>query len=115
MQISDALLSFFVGIILRFGIPIIITIVLVAWLRQIDQRWQDEAKRSTLIQPALVGSKNIGCWKINNCSVEAQTKCAAYANQDIPCWQNFREENGALKEKCLACKVFRQSPIPVTV
>lgn len=114
MEIWDTFISFTFGILLRLAIPILLTVLLVYWLRRIDRRWQEQAKQDGLSQVKVVMAKNIGCYQINNCSVESRSKCKAYANQDIPCWQNFRDNNGALKEKCLVCKVFRQAPIPVT-
>ncbi len=102
---------FLVGILVRFGLPIGITALLVWWFRQLDQRWQSEAE----LQRARVEVKNPGCWEINRCAEESRARCRAYANPDKPCWQVFRGTDGHLQERCLGCDVFRKAPVPIPV
>lgn len=102
---------FLVGVLVRFGLPIGITALLVYWFRQLDQRWQAAAE----LERSRVPVKNPGCWDINNCPAELRAGCRAYANQDKPCWQVFRGTDGHLQEKCLGCKVFRRAPVPIPV
>jgi hypothetical protein len=42
-----------------------------------------------------------------------QAECRAFANQDRPCWQVYRQADGHLQERCLGCQVFRRSPVPI--
>lgn len=100
------------GILLRIGIPVAITAILVYLFTRLDKHWQKEAERSqTVMTPAL--ARNYGCWDINGCSEEAKKRCRAYANPDSPCWQVYRTKNGQLQERCLGCKVFKEAPVPV--
>ncbi len=101
--------SFFIGLILRLGIPIAITVLLIWLVRRLDESWQEEGTG------ARVMAKNPGCWKIMGCSEERKAKCEAYANPDMPCWQYYRDSNGRLREGCIGCKIFREATVPVSV
>ncbi len=98
--------------LLRFGLPIAVT-VLICWLfKLLDARWQAEGETYR----NKIGMENptppVRCWLFNNCSEEQRSKCNAYQNQKIPCWQHFRAKNGELKEECIGCGVFRGFPKP---
>lgn len=97
------------GILIRFVIPIGITVLLVWYFRRLDQQWQEEAKQTSV----RAIPQNPGCWKINKCSAEQRAICRAYANREKPCWQVYRSEDGLLQEKCLGCDVFKKAPLPV--
>ncbi|UCH59734.1 MAG: hypothetical protein JSV61_16175 [Anaerolineales bacterium] len=110
MDATNAILTLMTGLLVRFGLPVIITIIMIWVLRRWDQRWQAEAETAGM----QVTAHNIGCWKINKCPPENLADCLAYQQPVKPCWQVFREENGGhLKEDCLGCEVFQQAPIPV--
>jgi hypothetical protein len=107
MMDTKAFLLFLLGMVLRLGIPVAVTIGVIALLRRLDRRWQKES----LALPVIPAGKP--CWEVKGCSDEKKKGCAAAANPQIPCWQVFRSGNGALKETCLGCDVFRQAPVPV--
>ena len=109
MEWLDAVVAVGLGFLLRLGIPILITIILVRFLRRLDERWQVEA------EVAATPVKNIGCWEIKECPHELRETCKAYLNPETPCWQVFRDPNGDMKEGCLGCKVFRDAPIAVPI
>lgn len=99
------------GLLLRIAVPLIVTFLVVFFLKRLDERW----KRETDVGAAqLVKPGNVGCWDINNCPEEKRARCKAYQNPDTPCWQVFRGENGRLQERCIGCDVFRHAPVPVT-
>lgn len=103
------------GLLVRIGIPVAVTIFVVGWLRHLDAHWQEQAD----LELTALGVKyrmpaNRGCWKINACSSESTAGCKAYAHPEMPCWQVFRGQNGALQEKCIGCKVFKEAPVPTT-
>ena len=104
-------LAILIGFLLRLAIPIALTILVVGLLKLLDERWERVARGEQI--PAGI-AKNIGCWIINNCSEEQRSGCLAAANPDRPCWQIFRGPDGRLQERCLACAIFRRSPIPIT-
>jgi hypothetical protein len=112
MEALNVIITVIVGLLVRFGIPIALTVILVYLLRRLDERWQAEAKRELLALPL---ARNIGCWDVKNCSPEQRQKCSAYSHPDSPCWQHFRDQQGALQERCLGCDVFRQAPVPLPV
>ena len=97
------------GVVVRFGIPVGLTVLLVWFFRKLDRQWQAEAELA--VEQVL--PKNPGCWKVNKCSKEDRSKCMAYANPDKPCWHVFRDSEGLLQDKCLGCMVFRKAPVPV--
>jgi hypothetical protein len=105
----DVVLTFLSGLLLRLGLPIAVTILLLAWLRRLDKRWQKEA----LALPVVPAGKL--CWEIKGCSEDKKKNCAAAAQPKTPCWQVFRTRDGVMKETCLGCDVFRQAPVPVRI
>lgn len=109
MDAYSAIITFMIGIIVRFALPIGGTILMILVLRRWDQRWQQEAQEAGM----RVTAHNIGCWEINQCTEESKAECKAYAQPDSPCWQVFRDGSGRLQERCLGCEVFRKAPVPV--
>jgi hypothetical protein len=103
----DSILTFFLGILLRIGLPVSVTALVFLLLRRLDDRWQKEA----LAIPVI--SSQRPCWETRGCSEEKRKDCPAFAHSKNPCWQVFRTPNGLLKEECLGCDVFRLAPVPV--
>lgn len=102
------------GFLVRLGIPLALTAVLVWWLQKLDTRWQtqaEQARRRT--SPGMKPSTYTPlCWEVRGCSPERRAECPAFARPDVPCWQTFRDKRGHLKEVCLECLVFKQAPVP---
>ena len=111
METITSILVVLFGLLLRIGVPLGITILLVWWLRRLDTRWQKESARE-MAKYALKKPRNAGCWKVNGCSPEKRAACKAFARQETPCWQVFRNEDGKLRESCLGCQVFQAAPVP---
>ena len=95
------------GIFLRIGVPLAISVLVFFLLKKLDEHWQNEVQ----IQPAAVMTKH--CWEIKGCPPEKIRNCRAAANVNVPCWQTFRSKDGLMQEKCLGCDVFVMTPIPV--
>jgi len=91
------------GVLLRFGIPILLTGVVVYFLRKLDTRWQKDTEATSLVP-------TIRCWILNDCPMERMEKCPVYKQGGKPCWQVFRDADGQLREKCMGCDVFRNAP-----
>jgi hypothetical protein len=98
------------GIVLRFGVPVLGTMAVIYFLRRLDARWQAEAVEEA--QAAELFPK-LRCWVLNDCPEERRAKCPAYAQQGIPCWQVYRDGNGRLRNECLGCDVFKSAPVPI--
>jgi hypothetical protein len=105
METFTSLLYITAGLLLRLAIPILGTILLVFFLRELDKRWQAEAE----LHPQGVDKPD--CWRINGCTPEQTANCEAYTSK-LPCWQVNRLPNGYLHEECLTCNVFTNAPIP---
>ncbi len=105
METFTSLVVLTTGLLLRLAIPIIGTLLLVYFLRQLDAGWQAEAARN----PATI--EKVECWKIKGCSGEQRKNCSG-ANSSLPCWQVYRQPNGYLQEQCISCEVFVNAPIP---
>ena len=109
MQMNSFVL-FLLGTLLRIGIPVAVTILVIVLLRRLDQRWQ----KQSLALP-VVSADVRPCWEVKGCSAEKRKGCPAAAKPDVPCWQTFRSRTGTLREACLDCDVFQQAPVPVNI
>ena len=105
METISSILVLLVGLLIRLAVPIAMTVILIFLLRKLDARWQKEANSPTLVV------QKPECWKTKGCSPE-QIACCTAAKSPLPCWQVSRLPNGYLREECLACNVFIQTPMP---
>ena len=112
MSAQDITLTFVVGVLIRFVIPIALTLVAIWFFRRLDQRWKAEAEELTRAQIALATAGRTPCWEQKQCSPEKMKSCPAYAHKELPCWQVMRDKQGNLKPGCLECGVFRSAPLP---
>mgnify|MGYP001412411865 CR=1 FL=1 len=110
MENLDTALVILIGLLLRFGLPLAITVAVVVILRKLDARWQAEAGQL----PPAVEVEKISCWDVKNCTPEQMSKCPAPTSTQ-PCWQIHRQMNGYLHERCLTCEIFNQAPLPAPV
>jgi hypothetical protein len=109
----EEILTLAFGIILRLGIPIGLTLLVIWILKQLDSRWISEAELSTA-HVAVRTADQVPCWERKGCSEEKRANCPACKEPQVPCWQQFRSPKGLLKEECIGCEVFREAPIPVS-
>jgi hypothetical protein len=110
MENWNVLLTIITGLILRIGLPIAATVIVILFLRMLDNRWRVEARQNLLV-PVVASSAP--CWEITGCSQEQRENCPASKQSASPCWQFFRSKHGTLKETCLGCEVFRQAPLMI--
>ena len=115
MDALSVLLTFVIGVTVRFAIPIAITIVAIWFFRRLDARWQAEAREQMQAQMAMAAAGRTPCWEQHQCPPEKRASCPAYMQKNVPCWQVFRDKDGNLKPACLDCGVFRNAPVPQTV
>lgn len=106
-----SVLTVLTGLLLRIGLPILITLAVILWLRWLDARWQLEA--ADLLAGQGKPRPAVPCWEKRGCSEEKQKSCPVFGNREVFCWQFFRGQDGRLPEKCLTCKVFREAPVLV--
>jgi len=106
-----AMLLVIAGLLLRIGIPIVVTAILVYALRRLDQKWQQEAEQVTRSEIGQISIfSQIRCWATHNCPQENRDKCPAFLENNTPCWQVYRDGSGDLRQKCLDCPVFSNVP-----
>ena len=98
------------GVLLRFGLPILGTGILVYLLKQIDRRWQEEGVDRGEDRDVYAAAEQKPCWEQRGCSAERRAACPAYQHTGQPCWQFARETSGHLKAECLTCDVFINFP-----
>jgi len=103
---TNEILAFVFGLIVRLGLPLLVTALIVIGLRRLDIRWQKEAE----IERDLLVRDEEPCWKEQGLSMEEIKARAAESGK--PCWQIHRLSNGYLREACLDCEVFINAPIP---
>ncbi len=105
----DVVFTFLLGVLLRLGIPIGVTALVLVLLHRLDKHWQQEA----LALPVVPAGKP--CWDIKGCAEDKKKNCPVATQSGIPCWQFFRTRDGVMKEACLGCDVFRQAPVPARI
>lgn len=103
----NELLPVFMGLILRVGLPIGLTALIILLLKRLDAQWQAEAPLPEVLAPT-----GAPCWERHQCPPEKRAACKAFQNTSIPCWQLHRKDDGTLREGCIGCTVFREAPIP---
>lgn len=114
METTITTLALFGGLLLRIGIPAVITAVLVYIFTRLDAHWKKESERARRAEVKMLLSidHSSRCWNIMGCSEKNREKCLAFINKENACWQSFRSEDGYLKERCLSCKVFLGAEAP---
>ncbi len=105
MNPHSAALAVALGLLVRLAIPILVTVLVIAFLRRLDAAWQQEARYA----PLKVEKPE--CWTTRECNPAQREVCPA-ARSPLPCWQVFRLPNGYLSEKCLTCDVLARAPLP---
>ena len=112
----EVILVILASFVIRIGIPLLVTALLVLFLGRLDARWKEEAGEFAAAKTGAETEARLAqtpCWEVHNCSAERRASCPAYAHQEVPCWQVFRSPTGALKATCLDCAVFRNAPLPL--
>lgn len=109
MENIHSVIALITGLLIRLGVPLAVTAVFIIVLRKLDNRWKAEAAENSKSIQSTPPQKP--CWEINQCTPEKMEECIAHQNPNSPCWQLFRSDQGALKENCLGCDVFKQAPL----
>ncbi len=100
--------------LIRFGLPLLLTLILIYSFSKLDSRWRDEAieQRNKAGYDQIIPS--IRCWVFHDCPPEKREKCPAFQEKNVPCWQLFRDQYGVLKQGCLDCDVFTGATVPLS-
>ena len=109
----NALAVVLLGILVRFVLPIALTLLVIWFFRKLDAKWQLEAQQQMRARLTLAAANHTPCWQQRQCSEERRAACPAFQSSHLPCWQVFRDKEGRLREACLECDVFLAAPVPV--
>lgn len=104
---TNTIFALILGLVVRLGLPLLVTLLVVLGLRRLDGRWQKEAE----LERGLLVRDEERCWKEQGLSMDESKVRAAESGK--PCWQIHRLSNGYLREACLDCEVFINAPAPV--
>ena len=103
------------GVLLRFGLPIGLTLLLGWFLRRLDAKWTAEAAAEVAQDAARAAVEpDLKCWEVHNCPPRLRANCPAFAQPETPCYELFRI-NGRLKPACRDCRVARRAAAPVII
>jgi hypothetical protein len=103
---TNAILALLLGLTVRLGLPLLVTLLVVIGLRRLDGRWQKEAE----LERNLLVRDEEPCWKEQGLSMDEIKVRVSESGK--PCWQIHRLSNGYLREACLDCEVFINAPAP---
>ncbi len=105
----DTLQGFFLALgwfVLRFGLPVLLTVGMCRLLKTLDARWQMEGQAYRNQTRMRSAAHLVHCWEVIGCREERRKSCPAYRHPEIPCWQHFRGAYGELRGSCIRCSVF---------
>jgi len=97
-------------LLLRLGVPVLVTVLIVYGMRRLDARWQEQAARQE--GTVLIGASQTPCWEVRGCLPEQRIHCSGFLHPETPCWQQFRTRDGRVRAQCQDCSVFRDAPAP---
>jgi hypothetical protein len=96
---------YLVGLFLRFGIPLGLTIILAWILKNLDLQWLEEREREPIESRIEDEGQSQGCWVLQNFSHEVS---AINGHQDA-CWKVRMRIEGKLPDECLDCAYFKDT------
>ncbi len=92
--------------VLRFGIPIALTIALGKWLeKKLKPTEQSEEKAHTPARTSKI--IQLHCWDVKRCDPAIRARCAAYKHPDLPCWLAIQAEGGNVRHECFSCSLYK--------
>lgn len=107
--------------LLRIGVPLAVTALIVWGLKSLDARWQAEAEARQASAVVSAGralpaaykapqAAQTPCWSLRNCAESRQAGCAACKEPGLPCWMARLRADGRLPSGCYGCALFRLRP-----
>ncbi|TAK11034.1 MAG: hypothetical protein EPO32_13460 [Anaerolineae bacterium] len=92
-----------IGLLLRLGLPLAVTLVAAMYLRRLDARWRAEALQQRMIPLAVQAAASRPCWETKGCGTKKKN-CPAGNNPSAPCWE-YKRIYGLLAPACKDCEV----------
>ena len=92
---------YWVGMFLRFGIPLGFTLMLTWFLKNIDVQWLEEAYEDNTVVTDTPCEIH-GCWIQHNLSQENSQN----RDPNLACWKVRVKFEGILPDDCIDCEYF---------
>ena len=109
MDTITTALAVLAGILLRFGLPILVMVIAVYFLRRLDNRWQEEAQENGRSQSCRHRRLPAGKYT----TARTRSNAPPISIREPLAGSSSGPMKGLLKESCLDCSVFRNAPVPV--
>ncbi len=90
-------------LIVRIGVPILITLMIGAWLRRLIE---DKEDRPRAVAHPTNHFKH--CWETGHSQDALDAQAIALARPDLPCWLALQVAGSGLKEACYSCPLYTQ-------
>jgi hypothetical protein len=90
--------------VLRIGVPILVTLMIGAWLKRVLEEHDEKPETAPV---TLKGGQH--CWDVSKTRDTEQAQAVAAQRADLPCWLALQVSGAGLKEMCYACPVFTSS------
>ncbi len=94
--------------VLRIGVPILITLMIGAWLKRLLEK-EDQPQPVTPLQDSQPH-----CWDKRTTPETEEARAVAMARPDLPCWLALQVQGHGLKEMCYSCPQY-SAHAPATV
>jgi hypothetical protein len=95
--VRDALVISYM-FVLRIGVPILITLMLGAWLRRLLEEREEKPARAPV--QLKLGQH---CWDVVHSAETDQIQSAAAEHPDLPCWLALQVTGQGVQEICHTC------------
>lgn len=90
--------------VLRIGVPILITLMIGAWLKRALEEHEEKLETAPITLKA-----GQHCWNVSKTRDAEQAQAAAAQRSDLPCWLALQVNGAGLKDMCYACSVYTSS------
>lgn len=93
-------------LLLRIGLPLVVTLLVSYLLARLDDKWRAEelTRNGGGLAPAARPAPK--CWVIKGCDPALSAACPVRALRPLPCWIAQRQLTGRVPEECFRCPVF---------
>jgi hypothetical protein len=98
--VRDALVIAYM-FVLRIGVPLLITLMIGAWLKRLLEEREEKPEAA----PLKLGAGQ-HCWDVKDSPETRQAKAVGAQRPDLPCWLALQVSGTGLKEICYTCPVF---------
>ena len=98
--------------VLRIGVPLLITLMIGAWLKRLLEEHEEQPETAPL---ELAPGQH--CWDVRPNDRTAQAKTMAAQRPDLPCWLALQVGGKGVQDMCYGCPLYQRDahPTPAVV